>query len=190
MPKLVQLLALAAVVAMAASTPVSHLFKDDKVDMALEDLEVLADALEKETSHSSSFCCPSGQYGPGGSQCKSCGGIKMTSSGYKYSNGVCQNTQLRDCKERNMGNMKGDSRDSSGSCPRGQYGPTSSKCKDCNADETSDVGSNIENWNCFKCNACQSLKNKRCESKCITSSKPHCSLTATKVAAAGVCHKK
>ena len=151
--------------------------------------QVAAAATDKPDADASG-CCPSGQYGPGSSQCKSCGGFHMTSSGDKYSNGVCQNTQVRDCKERDIANRKGDRRDSSGSCPRGQYGPTSSKCKDCNADETSDVGSNIENWNCFKCNACQSLKNKRCESKCITSSKPHCSLTATRKVAAGVCHKK
>lgn len=221
MPKLFQLLALAAVVAIAASTPVSHLFKDDKVDMALEDLEVLAVALKKETSAQLQIplagkpaaappgsqppvkisaadhpgCCPSGKYGPSSSQCTSCGTamMPMKSSGSMYSNGECRNTKITDCSK--TAGVNGSERDSI-PCLRGQYGPDSSQCQDCISGQTSDVGYNSKNTDCFQCNTCQTLSGRECKPKCPTATvpgKPACSLTPTKDknnnrVAGGVCY--
>ena len=177
MPKLVQLLALAAVVAIAASTPVSHLFKDDKVDMALEDLEVLADALDKETSAAADG-------NPSKPPCTGCP-IPMTqaeSEAAPTPTGVSSEV------------------DAAGCCPRGQYGPRSSQCQQCNAGETSVVGEftcrNTARAACFKCDACNVLSSDMiCRKKCTASTKPDCSLTATKDRSgkniqAGACYKK
>ena len=207
MPKLVQLLALAAVVAIAASTPVSHLLKDDQVDMALEDLEVLADALEKETSPSLSVpvqpvkddpgCCPRGKYGPSSSHCTSCRTM-LQSFGSKYSNGECRNTKKTDCYFNIMPSASSDGVDF---CQRGQYGRNSNNCQDCDADQTSDVGYNTEKSNCFKCdtiNPCLALSGRECKPKCPIATvpgKPDCSQSSTKdkdrkTVAPGVCYKK
>jgi hypothetical protein len=123
MPKLLQLLALGAVVAIAASTPVSHLFKDDEADMALEDsqlfkddevdtaledLEVLADSLEKET--------------------------RMVQPGNSGGNS-------------NQIPHKVDTQDDPGCCPSGKYGPSRSHCTSCTTAMTSSA-SKYSNGEC------------------------------------------
>jgi hypothetical protein len=178
MLKLVQLLALAAVVAIAASTPVSHLFKDDKVDMALEDLEVLADALEKETSAAADV-------NPLKPPCTGCTTPMTQSASETAPTAVGVSSGV----------------DAAGCCPRGQYGDfTLRQCYLCNTGETSVVGEitcqNTARTACFKCDACNVLSSDmRCRKKCTAQTKPDCSLTATKDRSgkniqAGACYKK
>ncbi len=181
MLKLVQLLALAAVVAIAASTPVSHLFKDDKVDMALEDLEVLADALDKETSAAADV-------NPLKPPCTGC---------------TTPDTPMTESEPATPAGFNGVSSvgEASGCCPRGQYGDfTQKQCYPCNTGETSVVGEftcqNTARTACFKCDACNVLSpDMRCRKKCTAQTKPDCSLTATKDRSgkniqAGACYKK
>ncbi len=206
---MLQLLALAAVVAIAASMPVSHLSKDDEADMALEDsqlfkddevdtaledsqlfkddkadtapedLEVLADSLEKETGTRNDPDCC--PKGRYGPSKSHCQPCHPgeTSESSQKSNGECRNTRIEQCKS--LGNNK--STKGATSCPRGQYGQDTKNCQDCDAGETSDVGYNNRKSDCFKCNICQTLSGGQCEDKCPTATVPRkraCSLTKTK----------
>jgi len=156
MLKLVQLLALAAVVAIAASTPVSHLFQDDKVDMALEDLEVLADALDKETlaaadvncrgcgqstDADSSGCCPRGWYGPNKSQCQQCKPDETSVVGSEKS---CQNAAITACSKCNACEVLSNHRICIRKC-------TAQTKPDCSLTATKDrSGKNIQAGACYK----------------------------------------